>query len=50
MRETRMQFWRRWKAMERTMSEPGPVYCSNCGCANPPGATYCLNCGKMLNP
>lgn len=31
-------------------SEPGPVYCAECGGANPPGSTYCQGCGKMLNP
>lgn len=31
-------------------STPGPVYCAECGAANPAGSTYCGNCGKMLNP
>lgn len=31
-------------------SEPGPVYCAECGAANPPGSNYCMACGKMLNP
>lgn len=50
MAETRMQFWRRWKAMERAYSTPGPTYCSHCGAPNPPGGAYCVACGKMLNP
>lgn len=42
--------WVDWKALERSLSTPGPVYCHNCGTPNPAGATYCQACGKMLNP
>ena len=42
--------WVDWKALERSMSTPGPVYCSHCGAPNQAGATYCVGCGKMLNP
>lgn len=27
-----------------------PVYCGECGAANPPSANYCSACGKMMNP
>lgn len=42
--------WKRWLRLERTYSTPGPVYCSECGTANPAGSTYCTACGKKLNP
>lgn len=42
--------WVDWRELERAMSTPGPVYCSNCGAPNTAGATYCVSCGKMLNP
>lgn len=41
--------WRRWKALERLYSTPGPRYCQHCGHPNAASATYCAACGKYLN-
>lgn len=48
--EVKTRFWWYWKALEQLASTPGPIYCAECGTANPAGATTCSNCGKMLNP
>ena len=40
--------WVDWKALERTMSTPGPKYCFRCGTPNPAEAQYCSNCRAQL--
>lgn len=44
-----MAFWRRWLAMTRLSSTPGPKYCDRCGAANAADASVCSGCGMSFN-